>query len=119
MGTKPKFWFRCDRQRWLFKEPRGSTGEHWAEKGAAEIGHLLGIPCARVELAEVQGNRYLVPGCSYHHARSLGRSGIRFAGSGRRWVLRGRVEAGYCLEKRACFLGLKSEPCGLFEAPFR
>jgi hypothetical protein len=57
MGTKPKFWFRRDRERWLFKEPRGNTGEHWAEKVAAEIGHLLGVPCARVELAEFQGKR--------------------------------------------------------------
>jgi hypothetical protein len=57
MGTKPKFWFRRDRERWLFKEPRGNTGEHWAEKVAAEIGHLLGVPCARVELAEFHGKR--------------------------------------------------------------
>ncbi len=57
MGTKAKFWFRRDRERWLFKEPRANTGEHWAEKVAAEIGHLLGVPCARVELADYQGKR--------------------------------------------------------------
>lgn len=57
MGTKPKFWFRRGRERWLFKEPRGNTGEHWAEKVAAEIGHLLGVVCARVELAEFEGKR--------------------------------------------------------------
>ena len=55
MGTKAKFWFRRGNERWLFKEPRSNTGEHWAEKVTAEIGHLLGVPCARVELAEFQG----------------------------------------------------------------
>lgn len=57
MGTKPKFWFRRGQERWLFKEPRDNTGEHWAEKVAAEIGHRLGVPCARVKLAEFQGKR--------------------------------------------------------------
>ena len=57
MGTKPKFWFRRERERWLFKEPRVNTGEHWAEKVAAEIGHLLGVSCARVELADYHGKR--------------------------------------------------------------
>lgn len=57
MGTKPKFWFRRGRERWLFKEPRCNTGENWAEKVAAEIGHLLGVSCARVELAGYEGKR--------------------------------------------------------------
>ena len=57
MGTKAKFWFRRENERWLFKEPRSNTGEHWAEKVTAEIGHLLGVSCARVELAEFQGKR--------------------------------------------------------------
>ncbi len=57
MGTRPKFWFRRGRERLLFKEPRGNTGEHWAEKVAAEIGHLLGVSCARVELADYEGKR--------------------------------------------------------------
>ena len=41
MGTKPKFWFRRGRERWLFKEPRENTGEHWAEKVVAELGQDL------------------------------------------------------------------------------
>lgn len=32
------------------------TGEHWSEKIAAEIGALLGIPVARVELAMCDGS---------------------------------------------------------------
>ena len=40
---------------WLFKFPRRDTGEHWAEKIAAEIAHLLEIPHARVELATCEG----------------------------------------------------------------
>ncbi len=54
MGSKPKFWFRqSDAQRkWLFKYPiRRESGEHWAEKIAAEVAGLLGVPHARVELA--------------------------------------------------------------------
>ncbi len=57
LGSKDKFWFRHDdNQRWLFKYTRpapkqGYTGEHWAEKIAAEIAHALGVPHARAELA--------------------------------------------------------------------
>lgn len=55
LGTKPKFWFLRDGQRWLFKEARENTGEDWAEKLAAEIAALLHIPAATVELATSQG----------------------------------------------------------------
>ena len=57
MGSKEKFWVRrpVDDQPWLFKFSRVNngvaTGEHWAEKLAAEFARLLGIPHARVELA--------------------------------------------------------------------
>ena len=61
MGTKRKFWYRDrssqDRTKWLFKYPRPGTGEHWAEKIAAEIARLLDIPHARVELATCDGQR--------------------------------------------------------------
>ena len=52
-GTRTKFWVQIEggTDRWLFKIPRGNTGEHWAEKVAAEIGCLVGIECAQVELA--------------------------------------------------------------------
>ena len=52
-GTRKKFWYR-DRESEstrLFKYPRENTGEHWAEKIAAEVAGLLGIPCSRVDLA--------------------------------------------------------------------
>lgn len=71
MGSKEKFWTRMpdDDVRWLFKysRPRVSgpsgghnsaaviteyAGEHWAEKIAAEIAAVLGIPHATVELAK-------------------------------------------------------------------
>ena len=53
-GARTKFWVRIDggTDRWLLKIPRPNTGEHWAEKVAAEIGHLVGIECAQVELAQ-------------------------------------------------------------------
>lgn len=60
MGSKEKFWFRSDDPGgadWLFKYPRPDTGEHWAEKIAAEIAATLEIPHAKVELAIFQGDR--------------------------------------------------------------
>ncbi|HSB95326.1 MAG TPA: hypothetical protein VLC91_02690 [Spongiibacteraceae bacterium] len=41
-----------DKKYWLFKESRSAAGEDWSEKVAAEIGALLGISVADVELAE-------------------------------------------------------------------
>ena len=59
MGSKKKFWYRQqeDGPDWLFKYPRPNTGEHWAEKIAAEVASLLGIPHATVELARFGDER--------------------------------------------------------------
>ena len=57
MGSKSKFWHNHPKDEegyWLFKYPRGNTGEHWAEKISAEVANLIGIPHARVELAVFQ-----------------------------------------------------------------
>lgn len=61
MGSKDKAWFLLPdtNERWLFKYARVnegvSTGEHWAEKVAAEIADLVGIPHCLVEFAEFEG----------------------------------------------------------------
>lgn len=60
MGTKEKFWYRKPgdgEKEWLFKHRRPDTGEHWAEKIAAEVAGVLGIPHATVQFAEFQGRR--------------------------------------------------------------
>lgn len=62
MGSKEKFWFRFPGEEengsdWLFKYPRPDTGEHWAEKIAAEIATRLDIPHAEVQLAVCQDVR--------------------------------------------------------------
>jgi hypothetical protein len=59
LGSKEKFWFRSkdDEPEWLFKFPEPKTGQHWAEKIAAEVTAVLDILHARVELAEFQGTR--------------------------------------------------------------
>jgi HipA-like C-terminal domain len=59
MGSKNKFWFRRsdDAPRWLFKYPQPDTGQHWAEKVAAEIAALMGVFHAKVDLAVFQGDR--------------------------------------------------------------
>ena len=52
-GTRRKFWIvgENDQTEWLLKFPRQGTGEHWAEKIAAEIGRLIDVDTAKVELA--------------------------------------------------------------------
>ena len=56
-GARRKFWVSIvdDGVDWLLKFPRPNTGEHWAEKVAAEIGRLYSINTARVELARAGG----------------------------------------------------------------
>lgn len=57
-GSRRKFWVlgQDERTEWLLKFPRPGTGEHWAEKIASEIGALIGVDCARVELARWRNN---------------------------------------------------------------
>lgn len=53
MGSKPKFWCQPNDEEglWLFKFPQAGSGQHWAEKIAAEVASRLGISHAAVELA--------------------------------------------------------------------
>ncbi len=61
MGSKRKLWLvDPDKGRWLFKfrrtQPCGvPAGEDWAEKLAAQIARLMGIPCADVEMGRYNG----------------------------------------------------------------
>ncbi len=59
MGSKKKFWFQSanDGSKWLFKYPQDNTGQHWAEKIAAEIAKELEIEHANVELALFSGQK--------------------------------------------------------------
>ena len=60
MGSKDKFWYlhpNVEKELWLFKYPRPNTGEHWAEKIAAEIAAFLEIPHAPVELAVFENDK--------------------------------------------------------------
>ena len=52
-GSRRKYWIlgQDGKTDWLLKFPRPGTGEHWAEKVAAEVGGLIGVNTARVELA--------------------------------------------------------------------
>src|ERR1700761_3157525 len=47
--------------RWLFKsvpeKSWGFRGDDWVEKVTTELAGLLGVPCARVELADRNGER--------------------------------------------------------------
>jgi hypothetical protein len=53
VGSKPKAWLLDpQRNRWLWKQPRLGTGEHWAEVVAANVAQTLGIPHAEVRLAQ-------------------------------------------------------------------
>ena len=59
MGSKEKSWYsvpEINQSKWLLKHPqRLGSGDHWAEKIAAEVANVLGVPCARVELARFEG----------------------------------------------------------------
>ena len=68
-GAREKFWIRFvgEAERWLLKLPRPQTGEHWAEKVAFEVGQLIGIDCAQVDLA-----RYRGPALAGHEAANTG-----------------------------------------------
>jgi hypothetical protein len=59
LGTKSKFWFTDETQKvpWPFKFPQANTGQHWAEKIAAEIAAAMGVIHAKVELAEFESAR--------------------------------------------------------------
>ncbi len=59
LGSKQKFWYRAKQgePEWLFKFPQPNTGQHWAEKIAAEIAACLDILHARVELALFQNHQ--------------------------------------------------------------
>lgn len=85
LGSKEKFWFWKDGQKWLFKEARligdTPTGEDWAEKVAAEIASQLKIPAATVELAEFEGRR--------------GSASLNFTNSAQQLMHGNEVMAGY------------------------
>jgi hypothetical protein len=62
-GAEEKYWLEepdADRL-WLFKSVTVKDGhvhgEDWAEKAVSELAALLGIPCARTELAEREGRQ--------------------------------------------------------------
>ncbi len=76
LGTKPKFWFRTeDGALFLFK--RGRANEDWSEKVAAEVAARVGLPAARIELAEHEGARgtvsrtFLEAGDQMYHGNEL------------------------------------------------
>ena len=73
MGTRFKFWCQPKGEdvRWLFKYPRPGSGEHWAEKIAAEVAGCLGISHAPVELASVGASRGSISKSFVHEGRVL------------------------------------------------
>ena len=77
MGSKEKMWLEIDGENWLFKFPRPNTGEHWAEKAAAELADLIDLDAATVELATLKGepgtvSRSFVPsGATLTHGNEL------------------------------------------------
>lgn len=63
LGSKPKFWFREDDRRLLFKADDRGTGEDWAEVVACYLCAMLGLPHVSYELAtECNGDEDIRPG---------------------------------------------------------
>src|SRR5215813_13554970 len=79
MGSKQKFWYRSapNAPQWLFKYTQPNTGQHWAEKIAAEIAAKLQITHAVVKLAQFQAVRgsasqtFAVRGLSLVHGNQM------------------------------------------------
>ena len=81
MGSKTKFWYRrlvaetdaegTEDNMWLFKYSQSGTGQHWAEKIAAEVADILRVYHARVELAEFRDARGSVTESFARSGRSL------------------------------------------------
>ena len=69
-GAEAKTWLEepasedIEPRRWLFKpithHDWGDQGEDWAEKITSEVGQLLRVPCAPIELATRDGERGLI-----------------------------------------------------------
>jgi hypothetical protein len=63
LGTKRKFWFTVNGQRFLFKAEERGTGEDWAEKVVCELARRLGLPHIEYEMAhEFEGAKPIQPG---------------------------------------------------------
>lgn len=63
LGTKRKFWFTLEGQRFLFKAEERGTGEDWAEKVVCELARRLGLPHVEYELAHgYEGENQIQPG---------------------------------------------------------
>ena len=73
LGSKEKFWCRWPEKKvsWLFKYCQPNTGQHWAEKIAAEFADILGILHADVELALFKGARGSLSESFARRGRSL------------------------------------------------
>lgn len=60
-GVEEKYWLQApgSSTRWLFKtvtiKDGQVYGEDWAEKAVSELARLVGVPCARIELALLRG----------------------------------------------------------------
>ena len=63
LGTKRKFWFTFEGERYLFKAEERGTGEDWAEKIVCELARVIGLPHVKYELAhETEGGKPIQPG---------------------------------------------------------
>lgn len=62
LGTKNKFWYETSDGWRLCKFGRSGTGEDWAEKAAAELAGLLGLPHAAYDLGTFRGRPCVVSG---------------------------------------------------------
>lgn len=70
LGTKPKFWFEHEKLDYLYKQAKCGTGEDWAEKVAAELCEILGLPHAEYELAETWEGKHGVASLNFLQAKA-------------------------------------------------
>jgi len=76
-GAEAKYWLvkPGTEERWLFKSvtiKQGHVhGEDWAEKAVAHLAGMLGVPCARIEMAEFRGARGCISADLRPHGHEL------------------------------------------------
>ncbi len=118
-GVEEKMWLQDPTQdkTWLYKSVTSSAGyvcgEDWAEKVTAHLGERLGIPCARVELAENDGRHGSISENLRPHTYELQHGGLLMMARNVPRYVPGKVRGrpGYSLENiRIALDGVQPPP---------
>lgn len=106
-GAEEKYWLEepGTRVRWLYKPTKVKAGqvygEDWAEKVVSELATMMGVPCARMELAQMRGTNGCIGAdlCPRSHELHPGQVLLeQFGALGYVHVAKGKSHTGHSLE---------------------